>query len=126
MDLEAKLANGSRGIVKDFVDDLPLVKFLTGEERIIDYFTWKVEENGETLMTITQLPLKIAYAVTTHKSQGLTVDYAEVDMEGIFEDGMAYVALSRVTNKEGLKIKNFRLGNIFANEKAVKFYKNLE
>ena len=47
-------------------------------------------------------------------------------MEGIFEDGMAYVALSRVTNKEGLKIKNFRLGNIFANEKAVKFYKNLE
>jgi len=126
MDLEAKLANGSRGVVIDFVDDLPLVKFLTGEERIIDYYTWKVEENGTTIMTITQLPLKIAYAITVHRSQGLTVDYAEVDMEGIFEDGMAYVALSRVTNKEGLRIKNFRLGNIFANQKAVKFYKDLE
>lgn len=126
MDLEAKLANGSRGVIIDFVDDLPLVKFLTGEERIIDYFTWKIEENGQTIMTITQLPLKIAYAITIHRSQGLTVDYSEVDMEGIFEDGMAYVALSRVTNKEGLRIKNFRLGNIFANSKAVKFYKDLE
>jgi ATP-dependent DNA helicase PIF1 len=126
MDLEAKLANGSRGVIIDFVNDLPLVKFLTGEERIIDYHIWKIEENGSPLMTITQIPLKIAYAITVHRSQGLTVDYAEIDMEGIFEDGMAYVALSRVTSKEGLKIKNFRLGNIFANEKAVKFYKNLE
>jgi len=126
LDLEAKLANGSRGVVVNFIDDLPVVKFLTGEERVIDYFQWKVEENGETLMTITQIPLKIAYSISIHKSQGLTVDYAEVDMEGIFEDGMAYVALSRVTNKEGLCIKNFQLGNIFANKKAVNFYKDLD
>jgi len=125
MDLEAKLANGSRGVVIKFIDDLPVVRFLTGEERIIDNHTWKIQENGVDLVSITQIPLKIAYAVSVHKIQGITVDYAIVDMDGIFEDGMAYVALSRVTSKEGLSIKNFRLGNIFANEKAVEFYKNL-
>ena len=125
MDLEAKLANGSRGVVVKFIDDLPVVRFLTGEERIIDNHTWKIQENGVDIVSITQIPLKIAYAISIHKCQGITVDYAIVDMEGIFEDGMAYVALSRVTSKDGLSIKNFRLGNIFANEKAVEFYKNL-
>ena len=67
----------------------------------------------------------IGNGIINHNSQGITVDYAIVDMEGIFQDGMAYVALSRVTSKDGLSIKNFRLGNIFANEKAVEFYKNL-
>lgn len=125
MDLDAKLANGSRGVVIKFIDDLPVVRFLTGEERIIDYHSWKIQENGVDVLEITQIPLKIAYAISVHKSQGITVDYAEIDMEGIFEDGMAYVALSRVTSLNGLSLKNFRLGNIFANEKAVEFYKNL-
>lgn len=125
MDLEAKLANGSRGVVVKFIDDLPVVRFLTGEERIIDYHVWKIQENGVDVLEITQIPLKIAYAISVHKSQGITVDYAEIDMDGIFEDGMAYVALSRVTSLNGLSLKNFRLGNIFANKKAVEFYKNL-
>jgi ATP-dependent DNA helicase PIF1 len=126
IDLEAKLANGSRGVVVDFVDDLPVVRFLTGEERIIDYHTWKIQEQGVDVLHLEQIPLKIAFAISIHKGQGITVDYAEIDMEGIFEDGMAYVALSRVTSLNGLSIKNFRLGNIFANEKAVQFYKDLE
>ena len=126
MDLDAKLANGSRGVVVKFIDDLPLVRFLTGEERIIDYYTWRIQENGVDVISIKQIPLKIGYAISIHKSQGMTVDYAEVDMEGIFEDGMAYVALSRVSSKEGLSIKNFRTGSIFANHKAVEFYKKLE
>jgi len=125
MDLEAKLANGSRGVVVNFIDDLPVVKFLTGEERIVDYHIWKIEENGVEVLNITQIPLRIAYAITVHKSQGISVDYAEVDMEGIFEDGMSYVALSRVSSPEGLSIKNLRIGNIFANQKAVEFYENL-
>lgn len=126
IDLEAKLANGSRGVVVKFIDDLPLVRFLTGEERIIDYHTWKIQENGVDIIEIKQIPLKIGYSISIHKSQGMTVDYAEVDMEGIFEDGMAYVALSRVSSKEGLCIRNFKTGSIFANKKAVEFYKNLE
>jgi len=126
MDLDAKLANGSRGVVVKFIDDLPVVRFLTGEERIIDYYTWKIQENGVDIISIKQIPLKIAYAVSIHKSQGMTVDYAIVDMEGIFEDGQAYVALSRVSSKDGLSIKNFRTGNILVNIKAVEFYKKLE
>jgi ATP-dependent exoDNAse (exonuclease V) alpha subunit len=76
-------------------------------------------------MTITQIPLRIAYAITTHKSQGMSIDYAEVDMDNIFEDGMGYVSLSRVKSLQGLSVKNFKVGKIFANEKAVKFYENL-
>ena len=126
MDLDAKLANGSRGVIIKFIDDLPIVRFLNGEERTIDYHKWVLQENGIDIMELVQIPLKIAYAISIHKCQGFTVDYAEIDMEGIFEDGMAYVALSRVSSLSGLSIKNYRTGSIFANQKAVEFYKNLE
>ena len=126
MDLDAKLANGSRGVVVRFDHDLPVVRFITGEERIIDHYMWKIQENGTDIMTILQIPLKIAYAVSIHKSQGVTLDYVEIDMEGIFEDGQAYVALSRSSTLKGLSIKNFKVGTIFANRKAVEFYENLE
>jgi len=126
MDLEAKLANGSRGVVVRFEHDMPVVKFMTGEERLIDYYTWKIEENGVEVMYIKQIPLKIAYAVTIHRSQGLTLDCVEIDMDGIFEDGQAYVALSRVKSLEGLSVKNLKIASIFANEKALKFYEDLE
>ena len=126
MDLDAKLANGSRGVVIRFDHDMPVVRFITGEERIIDYYTWKIEENGADIMNIKQIPLKVAYAVSIHRSQGLTLDYVEIDMDGIFEDGQGYVALSRVKTLEGLSIKNLKTGNIFANKKALQFYKNIE
>ena len=128
IDLEAKLANGSRGIVIGFENEtnLPIVKFLTGESRVVDYQTWKIEENGSTLLTITQIPLKVAFAISTHKSQGITLDYAEIDLKDIFEYGQAYVIISRVTSLEGLSIKNLDIDKIFANPKAIEFYKNID
>ena len=128
IDLEAKLANGSRGIVIGFENEtnLPIVKFLTGELRVVDYQTWKIEENGSTLLTITQIPLKVAFAISTHKSQGITLDYAEIDLKDIFEYGQAYVIISRVTSLEGLSIKNLDIDKIFANPKAIEFYKNID
>lgn len=128
IDLEAKLANGSRGVVIGFENEtnLPIVKFLTGESRVIDYQTWKIEENGKTLLTITQIPLKVSFACSVHKIQGITLDYAELDLKDIFEYGQAYVALSRVKRLQGLSLKNFDIDKIFANPKAVEFYKNLE
>jgi ATP-dependent DNA helicase PIF1 len=122
MDLESKLVNGSRGVVVDFQDDDPVVRFLTGERRVIGRKTWEIEENNELVITVTQIPLKLAYATTVHKSQGATIDYAEINMNGIFEYGQAYVALSRVKSLSGLSIKNFNPDVIKSHPKVIEFY----
>lgn len=122
MDLESKLVNGSRGVVVDFQDDDPIVRFLTGERRVIGRKTWEIEENNDLVITVTQIPLKLAYATTVHKSQGATIDYAEINMNGIFEYGQAYVALSRVKSLLGLSIKNFNSDVIKSHPKVIEFY----
>jgi ATP-dependent DNA helicase PIF1 len=127
LDTENGFANGSRGVVVTFnPSGYPMVKFMNGRIMTIDYYTWDVVENKEKILDITQLPLKIAYAVTTHKSQGQTLDLACVDLTKVFEYGQAYVAISRVKNLEGLSLKNFKREKFFANPKIVKFYEDLE
>jgi ATP-dependent DNA helicase PIF1 len=125
LDLLQGLANGSRGIVTEFVEDFPKVKFLNGIERIIKYNTWSVEEDGVPIMEATQIPLRIAYAITIHKCQGATLDYAEVDLENVFEYGQAYVALSRVKSFDGLSIGKLNFNKIVAHPEAIRYYKNL-
>lgn len=122
LDIESGLANGSRGVVVNFINDIPVVKFLNGEERVIGYHSWDHEENNQLYVRIVQIPLKLAWAVTVHKSQGCTLDYAEVDLGNIFEYGMGYVALSRVKTLDGLCIKNIDYDEIRAHPKAVEFY----
>ena len=123
MDIESKLVNGSRGIVIGFENECPVVKFLSGSVRVIPRKIWEIEENGDIVVSVSQIPLKLAYATTVHRSQGATIDYAEVDMEGIFEYGQAYVALSRVKSLDGLSIRHFNPSVIKAHPKVVTFYK---
>lgn len=125
LDLEIGLANGSRGVVIGFDSDIPVVKFLNGVTRAIDHNEWIIEENGEKILSICQIPLKVAYACSVHKIQGITLDYVEIDLQDIFEAGQAYVALSRVKTLVGLSLKNFNVESIFSNKKARKFYENL-
>lgn len=125
VDVENGLANGSRGIVTKFVNDIPYVKFLNDKEIMIDFCDWEIEEGNNKIAKIIQIPLQLAWSLTVHKAQSCTLDNVEVDLSNIFEYGQAYVALSRVRNKEGLRILSIDYSGIKAHPKAVKYYKDL-
>lgn len=125
LDLKAGLANGSRGVVTGFENDMPIVLFLNGVTKVIGYYDWIVEEGFNPIMKARQIPLNIAYALTIHKVQGATLDYATIDLMNIFEYGQAYVALSRVTDLNGLSILGINWSAIQAHPEAVKYYKSI-
>lgn len=120
------LCNGAQGIVVDISPEgLPVVDFKNGLRKTMYYHTWL----SETIpgIGVAQVPLILAWALTIHKSQGATLDIAEVDVgSGIFECGQTYVALSRVKNLEGLYLQSFDAARIRISRKVQEFYENLE
>ena len=125
LDIANGLVNGSRGIVIDFMNDKPIVKFINGEERVIDYHIWEVEDNNVKLGTVEQIPLKLGYAFSIHKSQGATLDLVELDLQHIFTHGMGYVALSRVRSLDALSVKSINWSRFTTHPKALEFYEKL-
>jgi len=97
--------NGTLGKVIDFDKDAyPHVTTYAGREIVAAPGTWTVEENDKILAEISQIPLRLAWAITIHKSQGMSLDAAEVDLSKSFSYGMGYVALSRLRSLEGLRL----------------------
>lgn len=126
IDPDAGLVNGSRGVITGFcpATELPIVEFINGVKRIIGTNTWPIEDYE--FVSRAQVPLRLAYAVTIHKSQGATLDSALIDIgSGVFEYGQAYVALSRVRNLESLYVYDFDPIAFKAHPKVKEFYKHL-
>ncbi len=99
----AGYVNGSRGTVVGFKNDLPIVKLArNGKEITVEMHTWALEEDGKKRAEASQLPLRLAWAITIHKSQGMSLDAAMIDLSRSFTPGMGYVALSRVRDLQGL------------------------
>jgi len=97
--------NGTTGVVVSFDGYIPIVKVSTGEKIRVLPEDWTLEnDSGESIATISQIPLRLAWAITIHKSQGMTLDSAEIDLSKTFEVGQGYVALSRLKNIDGLRL----------------------
>ena len=122
---EKKIVNGSQGIVEDIIDGYPLVHFKNGVKKIIKYHC-RMSDEIEGL-GIKQIPLSLCWAITIHKSQGITLDSAIIDAgDNIFEYGQIYVALSRVKSLDGLYLKEFDYKKIKTNPKVIKYYESLK
>lgn len=117
---DLNVSNGTLGVVVDFAPILidkdeksqqnnqqlfPIVKLNDGRKVLVEYDSWRIDdEEGEILSAYYHIPLTLAWAITIHKSQGMTLDSAEIDLSKTFEKGQGYVALSRLKSLSGLKL----------------------
>ncbi len=104
---EKGIMNGTLGVVVDFEpeNNWPIVQLSDKRKLIAEPETWSINnEKGNPIVQFVQVPLRLAWAITVHKSQGMTLEAAEIDLAKTFERGQGYVALSRLKEIEGLRL----------------------
>lgn len=125
-DGELRWVNGTQGIVTELRPHSVIVELTNGLSYEVDPATWEASsgygKNRKIYAEISQLPLKLAWAITIHKSQGMTLDRAIVDVSHAFAEGQAYVAVSRVRTLEGLHFQGFLSQGFFRVSKKVIAY----
>jgi len=123
-----RYCNGTLGEVVGFsIDEEVIVikSYKTGEYLEIGKFTWEIEEYSPkehrdvVVAAVTQFPIKLAWALTVHKSQGATFDYVNLDLRDAFEENMGYVALSRVTSLDGLYLSGYKDEALFVDDYVI-------
>ena len=118
--------NGSLGEVIGFEEDddhgiLPKVKLTDGTVLLVEPETWSVDyDAGKTIASFQQIPLRLAWAITIHKSQGMTLEAAEINLSHTFEKGQGYVALSRLKSLSGLRLLGFNSQALELDSLAIK------
>lgn len=102
-------ANGTLGRVIDFERGTryPIIESHDGRRITIPHMEWLVEEDGKVKARLSQIPLRLAWAITVHKSQGMSLDAASMDLSDVFEYGQGYVALSRVRTFGGITLRGY-------------------
>jgi hypothetical protein len=124
---EREYVNGSIGEITAFELDTeshmewPVVKFENGNTVTMYSDRWEMIEGREAVAAVKQVPLRLAWAVTVHKSQGMTLDSAHIDLSTAFEPGMGYVALSRLRAFDGVTLKGINEVALLVSPKALSY-----
>lgn len=124
LDIDSGLVNGSIGTVVNFVGGLPEVVFNNNIKRVIGYTPFELEMD-KCKVVANQIPLMLAYALTIHKTQSITLDSAILDLADCFCDHQVYVALSRLRSLDGVYLKSFNPSKIKTNKKMIEYLKSM-
>ncbi len=123
---EEGYVNGTLGTVERCGSEEIKVRTLAGQTIDAKREVWRIEEDGKVRAEVSQYPLRLAWAITVHKSQGMSLDEAEIDLSKSFEKGMGYVALSRVRTLGGLFLKGLNQMALKVNEEVLEFDKKFQ
>jgi len=138
LDVEAGLVNGATGRVVDFAESaegafgrVPKVEFRVGGggdgeartvTRAVEPESWTAELGGVPVAWRQQVPLKLAWALSIHKAQGMTLPLVDVSLAGVFAHGQAYVALSRAVALDRIRVRGFTPSCVKASARVLRFY----
>jgi ATP-dependent DNA helicase PIF1 len=125
MDVSIGLVNGSTGTIKDCLEESVVVEFDNGITENIQKVEWELEIDNSKVFC-KQIPLMLAYSITIHKSQSLSLTEAILDLDDCFCNHMVYVALSRIKSLEGVYLKSFDPKKITVNDKLLEYINAIE
>lgn len=123
ININSGLVNGARGVVIDFKNDIPIIQLRSGAHYKANMEKWTIKTSSGALVHRKQIPLKLAWAFSIHKSQGLTLDCVEMCLSRVFDAGQSYVALSRAQSLQSLRVLDFNSQQVWANTTVLEFYK---
>jgi ATP-dependent DNA helicase PIF1 len=125
LDQDNGLVNGTRGVVIDVLSKSVLIKRVNNT--ICEIPLYKTTNSEDDSLSVSYMPLKLAYALTIHRSQGMTLDAVEIDIgTNIFAAGQAYTALSRAQNLKSVRIVAVAKNSFIVNPKVLEFYEKIE
>lgn len=123
INVNSGLVNGARGVIVDFKNDVPTVQLRSGARYDAKLEKWSIRTSSGVIVHRKQIPLKLAWAFSIHKSQGLTLDCVEMCLSRVFDAGQSYVALSRAQSLQSLRILDFNSQQVWANTAVLEFYR---